>query len=302
LESLPFGICATPSLNKLLTKYVDTVCFFEKSDSLSHLDSFIKSYIKKDNSTFKEIILGLQEWQLDMEKKYSNTKNSSNSISLFSRDTIDSTLDLFFQKRLSSRLIAKNYLSIVEEKECIVNENVDTTVVLENAYAEARQVCENKYGVSPRLVVKNNFDGKFSYLASHFHFILFEILKNSMEASVLKCNSHLPPVTVEMVNYENNLLLLVHDDGVGVSPQDLIDIWSYFYSSSSHEIDHSLIFDDRKIMSGFGFGLPLTKMLVQYFGGNIALNSIKGSSTDVHVYFQGNENSVFNRINIHHKY
>jgi pyruvate dehydrogenase kinase 2/3/4 len=236
-----------------------------------------------------------------MESKY-----PKNNFAIFSKQ-IDESLGEFFFKRLSARLIIANYLNVKEHGVSIIEDNIQVDAIIRKAYEEAKYLCVKKYGVSPGLKTEGTYPN-FKYIPSHFFSIIFELLKNSMEATILNHEKavHLPEVSVQMNDVENNLVIRIHDDGAGVPPQDLAFIWSHFYSTSSDSV-HNSIEDptrmlDSAVLSGFGFGLPITKMLIQYFGGDIALNSVCGSSTDVHLYFQGNDDAKYNTINPNHSY
>lgn len=302
LESLPFALTGTNSFKKVLLKNIDalqTLC--DTNPDNTEFDAFLKGYLNRDATTFSEIAIGLHEWRMDMESKYPN-----NNFAIFSKQ-IDESLGEFFFKRLSARLIITNYLNVKDRGLSIIEDNVQVDTIIQKAFDEAKFLCVKKYGISPGLKTEGSYPN-FKYIPSHFFSIIFELLKNSMEATILnhQKSEQLPEVEVQMNDAENNLVIRIHDHGAGVPPQDLNFIWSHFYSTSSDSV-HNSIEDptrmlDSAVLSGFGFGLPITKMLIQFFGGEMALNSVYGSSTDVHLYFQGNDDAKYNTINMHHSY
>jgi len=203
-------------------------------------------------------------------------------------------------------LIAKNYLSCKNEGVSLINDHVNVGSIIIAAYEDAKYLCKRKYTVAPALKIEGSSQN-FKYIPSHLYSITHELIKNAMEATILNhINRELPEVIIKMCNNNSNLSILIHDEGAGVPAEDLQLIWSHFYSTSSDSVyknieDPSTLLDSS-VLSGFGFGLPITKMLVQYFGGDIFLNSIHGICTDVHLYFQGNEDPKYNRINPNNSY
>lgn len=313
LESLPFGISATKDISSLIKKYIILLTQMQAAFSPDFdLEKFLVNYLQSDADTFELVALGLIEWMKDMKSKYSD----QDMFAEFTGD-IDDTFSVFFQRRISSRLIAMNYLSIVQKGHSLVDTNVDINMILERAFYDAKILCSNKYGIAPSLDLQGKYDGNFKYITPQLYSIFHELLKNSVESTVLQYNKIgsntgvLPDVVVRVSNENNNPTIHIHDEGIGVSPENLKYIWSYFYSTSSDSIHHSQASTEyllnSNLLSGFGFGLPLTKTLVQYFGGDISLNSIKGvdgkhSCTDTYIYFQGNESSRFDGINPEHSY
>lgn len=75
---------------------------------------------------------------------------------------------------------------------------------------------------------------------------------------------------------EGGLKISVSDSGIGIEKKHLDGIFQPF-----SQVDSSLA---RKY-EGTGLGLPLTKSLVQLHGGTIAIESVPGHGTSVHVTF-----------------
>ena len=152
---------------------------------------------------------------------------------------------------------------------------------------------KKKYDMSPDIKIIGGFDGNFSYISGHFYHIMHELLKNSLEATVLKHknNDTLPPITMTITNHKDKPLIRVHDDGVGLIPNDIDFIWSYFFSKSSdslqniHDKENLYRFIQTPHISGFGYGMPMSKLLIEYFDGNMTFNSIKNHGSDVYLYF-----------------
>lgn len=76
-------------------------------------------------------------------------------------------------------------------------------------------------------------------------------------------------VTVRLREENNKILVSVEDDGIGIAEEDIPHIWERFYRSD-------------KARSGeehYGLGLPMVKWMVEAHGGNISVQSRKGSGS-----------------------
>jgi PAS domain S-box-containing protein len=68
---------------------------------------------------------------------------------------------------------------------------------------------------------------------------------------------------------DNNIIVIVRDDGIGITPQDLPHIFDRFYRS-----------DQAKITSdGTGLGLPIVREIVELHGGSVAVESEVGKGS-----------------------
>merc|ERR1719456_1636446 len=79
------------------------------------------------------------------------------------------------------------------------------------------------------------------------------------------------------------------DHGTGMSRNVLQKSFCYFFSSIKHRptvADEVSDFDRKAPLAGFGFGLPISRVMARYFQGDIDLNSIQGKGTDVYVYLR----------------
>jgi hypothetical protein len=251
LESFPYGLCKMPSIEKL-----------------RHQDTPI------------EVCGGIHEWKLDMKKKY--------DIDDFSNFTnnIDTSINSFYKKRLSSRIIISNYVNVEQYNKSIVSDNINISDIINVASLDATHVCNMKYGDAPNIVIIDSCKTKFSYIESHLHYIIFELLKNSAEAVMKKQLDDPPDIKIFISKDNEKPIVKIHDKWVGISPKDINKVWSYLYSTSDenvHDTD-SLDLNISPRLSGFGYGIPMSRLTVEYFNGMIRINSVKDLCTDVHLY------------------
>lgn len=115
----------------------------------------------------------------------------------------------------------------------------------------------------------------FDYKAGKTMFIKLdkeklEIILNNLIANAVKFTHNGGTVTVRVYDNENEILISVHDTGVGIQPDELPFIFDRFYQASN---------TDKIQTGGTGIGLALSLELARLMNGTIMVESIpnKGS-------------------------
>jgi pyruvate dehydrogenase kinase 2/3/4 len=122
--------------------------------------------------------------------------------------------------------------------------------------------------------------------------MLYEILKNSMRAVVEHHganNYDLPPINVIIANGSHDFAIKISDQGGGIGRRDCKKIWSYLHTTARKPIDLDDYASGKDLyanvpMAGFGYGLPLSRLFAQYFGGDLKVISMDGYGTDAYLY------------------
>merc|ERR1712048_1490632 len=156
--------------------------------------------------------------------------------------------------------------------------------------------CSELYGVEPQVLLQGEIDTELSFVHEHLSFILQEVLKNAMRATIEHNGERrdLPPITVEIMKGSFDVTIKVSDTGGGMQKEQLAKIWKYGYTSASgdsHGSDNDALLSDLcgqdasslRQIAGYGFGLPLSRVYAQYFGGDIHLQTMHGYGTDVYL-------------------
>lgn len=156
----------------------------------------------------------------------------------------------------------------------------------------------------------------FPYVHTHLLYIFLELLKNGARASIERaqmdagihgdvvdgvftadaCYLEPPALNIPALNilvpeqkelWDRERSVKLEDKGTGMSRRVLHKAFCYFFSSIKHRptvAAEVTDFDKRAPLAGFGFGLPISRVMARYFEGDIDLNSITGKGTDVYVY------------------
>lgn len=208
---------------------------------------------------------------------------------------------------LNSKNGRNNYVGVICT-DCNVKE------IAEDAAETAKYICEEHYGLfeAPeiQLIVPQDLIS-FMYVPGHLIHILFEVLKNSLRATIefhtprlkeqllaenpgMKESSidlndlKFPPTKVIISEGYEDIAIKISDEGGGIARSEIPLIWTYLYTT----VDKTPVLDSdgnnqtsfRAPMAGFGYGLPISRLYAQYFGGDLKLISMEGYGTDVYIH------------------
>jgi len=251
LESLPYGLSQTNSIRILRRIYIS---------SFNQLVNYPIKDIERDHVPFEKLLKGILKNRFVVPVTamgLHEIRRSNPSIPDISTSCpyLGQFLNKFFRSRIALRLLMGNVCygqNGKEDNEGEIPKEINFEKIFEVTSADVTKICNNIYGRSPAIKVKNRIKGKFNYLPSHIYVILYELLKNSCRA-VCEFHGHskiLPVIQVIVVGGEDEVVIKIQDMGGGI-PQDQIEkIWLYAYSSAhiSEEKwdDKGLVFDSQK--------------------------------------------------------
>lgn len=287
---LPFIVGCNPSLLSIHELYISS--FHELADfpAITDSESEIRySYtISKLLDDHKDVVKALAEGFKETTKHISD------------ESLVKTFLDMLLTSRLAIRLLCEHHLHLHEDRPNqigVIQINFHPKTFIEKKAEFARSMCEEKYGVSPDVHVRGHVAVTFPYIPQPLDYILNELLKNAMRATV---ESHpntssglLPPIVVTLANNDADFIIRISDMGGGVQHDIVKKIWKYGFTTSemdqqSEQKDYLLFQELTENRSagrfhGYGFGLPACKAFVEYMGGNIHLETMQGMGTDVFV-------------------
>lgn len=221
---------------------------------------------------------------------------------------IDAFLNGMISSRIARRVIAEQHVKLHEKPSPgfagIVNLQLKPSSAIHQAFLEAADICDGTYGLHPTLMIQGDEDARVCYIPSHLHFVLVELFKNSMRAVVEThakarltggAKIHLPPIKVLIVKGTSELTLRISDAGGGIPKGAPVFRYGFTTATESPHAPQatagenvsyfaSLSFADQpRKMFGFGFGLPLSKLYLEYLGGGLTLVSMEGYGTDAYI-------------------
>ena len=88
----------------------------------------------------------------------------------------------------------------------LISQNSSPYSIAKQAIGDATYMCERVHGEAPDVTIHGRTDLTFPYVSSHIHYVLLELLKNSMRATVETHSkaSSLPPIRIVIADGEQN--------------------------------------------------------------------------------------------------
>jgi len=208
-------------------------------------------------------------------------------------------LDKFLVTKIGNRVLVDNYVNWVDRvtngDRSLAPPGVVTECRLSPLLREVAEVvrglAQDVYGRSPEVLIDDALDTEVFIIPSHLDFIFKEMLKNAVCATLERHASQewrLPPVHVAIHPGRYDVEVRVADQGGGMRRHMLKRIWEYGFSGCKVERMDGIArsFDPvgrHMAISGYGVGVPLSRLFARYFGGDLLISSVYGFGTDVSI-------------------
>lgn len=320
IQNLPFIVVCNPHMQKIYQIYLH---------SFDHIVDYPPINSMYDNSLFGEMLSELFDGHSNVVPELARAlRDVQRCSSPAQQADMQQFLDRTLVRRISTRMIAGQHLASMNmhgatspiKRDDASPEPQQQTIGLIEVYccpaevvracAEAAAMqCEEHFGVAPKVDIQGHIEATFSYVRVHLDYMLLEILKNAMRATVefqrkqlienggaegldddaINDLLTLPDVQVVISGSEHEMCIKVSDRGGGIPHKLLSTVWTYGFTTA----DADKLLEEstqpqrggRSLtpMHGFGFGLPLSRVYAKYFGGDLQVNSMMGYGTDVYL-------------------
>lgn len=142
-------------------------------------------------------------------------------------------LDNFYMSRIGIRMLIGQYLSLrqppMNDYIGMICSETSPAKIVQQAVDDATFMCTRKYGDAPSVVVHGASNLNFSYVPTHIHYIMLELIKNSMRATVEwhGIDEDYPPIKVIISDGEENedVVIKVSDEGGGIKRSHMKRVW-----------------------------------------------------------------------------
>lgn len=284
--NLPHVVVSNPQFNTVLQHYLetfDTLANFPEIRDPEHVVQFracVSHQMKLHNHGARYIADG-----------YRQVRRIAPHISL------DSFLHTFFTSRIACRILMENYVNQHQPQEGfngIIQRNISPLSVTMERVEELTTLTKRIYGVAPEVEFRGNLDCTLDYIPRHVSYMVQEVLKNALRATVERhaqpggmVRGDVPPVMVELQKGDVHVIIKISDQGGGMPKIMHKEAWQYGWTTvTGSDCESTTPPAKQQLMSelaGFGFGLPLTRLHAQYFGGDVFMQALPGHGTDMYI-------------------
>nr|XP_032836931.1 3-methyl-2-oxobutanoate dehydrogenase [lipoamide] kinase, mitochondrial [Petromyzon marinus] len=290
-RSLPFIIGCNPNILHVHELYIRAFHLVTESPAIVGVDEELRfcRILKQLLDDHKDVVTQLAEGFRECRKHIRDEA--------LVRTFLDKTLT----SRLGMRMLAAHHIALHEDKPHFVGiicTQLSPRRSVERWVDFSRRVCEHKYGAAPLVRVNGHVAVRFPYLATPLDYILPELLKNAMRATMeshLDSPYNVPDVVVTIANNPRDFIIRVSDRGGGI-PHDIERrVMDYHFSTAENSaqdprlsglLDNMMDVANNSQsgpMHGFGFGLPTSRAYAEYLGGSLAVQAMQGIGTDVYL-------------------
>ena len=190
--------------------------------------------------------------------------------------------------------------------------------MVERCASVTAALMQKTYGADcklPQVRIQGHLDATFPYILSHLEYIVGELLRNSIQATMERSNGtpeNAGHIDVLICETAQNVIIRVSDHGGGISPDVLPHMWSFCKgpcrsmrlknlhqvklgggSASPPPRDSSLSsLASRPPDLKLGIGLPMGKIYAEYWAGSLEIHSLEGYGVDAFLQISrlGNKN------------
>ncbi|KAF2153476.1 pyruvate dehydrogenase kinase [Myriangium duriaei CBS 260.36] len=164
-------------------------------------------------------------------------------------EVCDRLMTTMLRSRISRRVIAEQHLALTEtfhsdaaqaKKRDDTSSDDDyvgqvllrcsASEIVSSSAASITRLVRRAYGPSvaiPRVELRGDLDSTFPYIPSHIEYIIGELLRNSIQASIAREDPNPPPIDVLVCEAQQHLIIRVSDQAGGVDPDVLPYLWSF---------------------------------------------------------------------------
>lgn len=294
-QSLPYVVAINPNIQHVFELYLRA---FHKLSTFPEVETL------EDETIYSDLLQRLLD---DHQNVISCLAKAFHEVKhLIPYEVLGSLTERTIKSRLGIRMLAEHHVGLRKQMDDyigIICTRTSPKAIIEKSAYNSRRMCDHVLGRSPAVYLSGHTKACFPHFPSTLEYILQELLKNAMKATVLfhkrsmKPMSDLPSIDVAICSNENHFVIKISDRGGGI-PEDQMDgIFRYSVSSTPAEEDELLNDSTSGMLGGFvdaanvtavggrisghGFGLPSSRAYTEFLGGGLTLMPMVGLGTDV---------------------
>ena len=338
MQTLPYAALTNQHISHVYELYWKAFEMFRKVPEVRTLadnDRFcevLRTTLKEHLSVIPRLAMGILEIQDHV-----------------SADECDRFMTTLLRSRISRRVIAEQHLALTEtfhspwhfdgKKSGLAPDDefvgeiflkCNAREIVEKCGKRASELISSAYGEKvkiPKIVLQGHLETSFPYMPSHLEYIIGELLRNSIQASVERWSAKddPPPIEVLICEAAQNVIIRVSDQGGGVDREILPYLWSFAkgprrstrlenlgqvprLAATMQELrlppsDPDTVGNSEASLASLsgrppqlrlGLGLPISRIYAEYWAGSLELHSLEGYGCDAFLQISrlGNKNEV----------
>jgi len=290
IENFPYGLSTMPSVNKISDWYIksfEDLYTFNNLNNDDEMVQLLKTIYNRHADTNDRMSEGFKQLNKNLSNRYQEDVfgylKINGHLPFGQFEKLNMALDHFYTNRLSVRLLIDQYINYDNPKENyigVINKKTSPLEIINDAVIDATDLCRINYGDSPNVIINEISNPILCYIPSHLYYVIFEIVKNSLRASIENNQDEIEII----ITGKEDLIIKISDRGKGIKYVDLKKIWYYSYTTLEDNFYNDKIDLQRNSpMAGFGFGLPISRSIIKFLDGDIRLMSMEGYGTDVYI-------------------
>ena len=230
------------------------------------------------------------------------------------------------KSRIGRRVLAEQHLALTESWEAhqvdhdlgrfigIIDTALKSAKTVQRCAKKASEFVQHTSSASfgrelsldeiPRVKINGRLDSQFLYIPDHIEYILFELIKNSIQATlwkqhdksttgkniIIKDLSCLPPIVVTIGHWKNSIMFRVSDQGGGIHPSIKSCLFSFSLNAKRNLENFETaprlaakMGESSQSSFPLGISLAMSKVYANYWGGDIDMTTLDGFGTDCYV-------------------
>ena len=252
LLKLPYGLPMVADIKSVINLYSSSISIINSQKIPQNLNEVIH---------FTNILEKIKYRHTNLEIKIADGLKSLDT-ELIDNHLIDKELNNFFLSRISIRTLISQQIETIKYDGNIFKK-CNIVQILNDVINDIDLNCQYVGIIKPKIIINySNKNSTVINVCSNIYYIFNEIIKNAIVAH--NKNNIKLPIEINVIEGKEDIIIKISDKGLGFNHSKLDNIFSYSYSTTNDEQGQHL-----NSISGYGFGLPLSKLYTEYFGGNL---------------------------------
>ncbi|TVY45414.1 [Pyruvate dehydrogenase (acetyl-transferring)] kinase 2, mitochondrial [Lachnellula subtilissima] len=248
MQTLPYVVVTNPHISAVYELYYKAFESLRRVREIKTLEDNEK-FCNKISETLKEHLTVIPKLAMGVLE----------CRDLMKPEDMDKFMNTILRSRISRRVIAEQHLALTEtfnspwhfpdaEKPSLTDAEFvgevflrcNASEVITRIGHEVASLASLAYGPStplPAIKLSGHLDATFPYILSHLEYIIGELLRNSIQATVERNHKGeaVPPIEVTVCEAQQHVIIRVSDQGGGIPRDILPHLWSFSKGPRKHQ-------------------------------------------------------------------